>query len=224
MGKTKKLSERAHGIIQGLLPPSSSGSQDKKLQIVEATIRILAVDGIEKVTFESVGLLIGTTKANIRYHFKNKDDLILMAVRMMVLTAQHVTKDFIEKATSDAERLRAVIEGAFQHLREHPDHIRVFMMYFYYASFQSDYRRLFIASRSTGKERLAQILADLPTEKNSCKDRNLVVVADEIQNIITGQLFGVVLLDHSWIDSLARTKKIVSALLASEGVKWSDRS
>lgn len=220
MGKAKEKTERAQRIFQSLLSPTPISSNEKKRKIVEATIHILASEGVEKVTFESVGLKLDTTKANIRYHFSSKEDLIFTAVKFMAMTAQQITKEKLDKATTSAQRVDAVVEGAFQHLRDHPDHLRVFMMYFYYSSFQYDYQQFYMSARSVGQERLSVILSDLPLKKNIQTEKNHLLLAEEIQNIITGQLLGVVLLNRPWAQSLSRTKKIISALLASEGIQW----
>lgn len=220
MGKAKIRQQRTQQILQSLLPPKPALGGDKKLRILEATISIMASEGIEKVTFESVGFKLGTTKANIRYHFKNKDDLIFMSIKLMVMTAQQITKELVETSITASERVDAIINGAYQHLKDYPDHVRVFMMYFYYSSFQAEYSQYFINNRLIGQDRLKLILADLPSKNKRSKDVNLNFVADEIQNLITGQIIGMVLLNRPWSVSLNRTKKMISAHLEIEGIQW----
>jgi AcrR family transcriptional regulator len=207
-------------IFELVLPRSKSKSDEKKRRILEAAIEILADQGIETITFEAVGDKLKTTKANIRYHFQSKDDLIFMAIKFMAFTAQHITAHLVEEAQTAQEKLNAVILGAYRHLKSNPTHVRAFMMYFYYASLFSNYSEFFTQSRLTGQLRLIQILQDLPRKKGPCSAKVLGALSEQIQNLITGQILGVVLLDGSFTISSLQTQNMIRAILLSEGIDW----
>ncbi len=209
-------------IINQLLYPNGFKADDKKLKIIEATIEILASDGVECVTFESLGTKLGTTKANIRYHFNSKDDLIFMAVKFMVLTAQEVTKSLVQQSNTPEMKIQAIVVGAYQHIKNYPTHVRVILMYFYYASIYEKYREFFIESRIAGQERLRFLLSELPKRKgHRANTLELDRLAMEIQNVITGQMQGLVLMRLPWATSLQQTLKIIKALMDQSGVVWS---
>ncbi|MBK7961926.1 MAG: TetR/AcrR family transcriptional regulator [Bdellovibrionales bacterium] len=215
-----KSDANSDDLFQLVLPPSGTKSDAKKRLILEATIEILANQGIEEITFESLGDKLQTTKANIRYHFHDKDELIFLAVKFMAFTAQSVTATMVKNAQKPQDKLNGVILGAYRHLKTNPSHVRAFMMYFYYASIFSNYRELFTQSRMIGQLRLSKILHDLPRRDGQASVKSLMLLADQIQNLITGQIFGVVLLGGSFSTSTAQTQNMVKALLAGEGIKW----
>ncbi len=80
-----------------------------RLLIVQTAIKCIADDGLESITFDLIGDKLGLGKANIRYHFKTKEQLFFAAIKLVVMTAQEITLGMMKKADSPHEQLRAVI-------------------------------------------------------------------------------------------------------------------
>jgi AcrR family transcriptional regulator len=193
----------------------------KKRKIIEAALSIISTHGIESLTFESVGERLDTTKANIRYHFQSKDDLIFLVTKVVVINAQLITAQLVEKAATPELKLRAIIGGAYQWCRQYPEQISCWAMYFYYSTLFTPYMKFFTEVRATGTSRMEMILRALP-QKNASRDISHLQIADTIQNVITGQIIGTVHEAKGLAKNEAQTYHIVELLLLSAGIQWHD--
>jgi AcrR family transcriptional regulator len=152
--------------------------EKKKLQIIQAVIDILSNEGITYLTFDAVGKRIKTGKATVRYHFKTLEDLIEGAAKLIAFSAQSLTAVKIErvKSPTKARLVDAVIDAAFEWLRENPKHASVWCLFCYYSTFYPRFSALHASIRGKGQERLEKILG---TGSET---------ASQIQSLITGTL------------------------------------
>ncbi|WP_165309970.1 TetR/AcrR family transcriptional regulator [Vibrio ziniensis] len=76
--------------------PREEASNNRKDELIEATLRLIATDGIKAATVRSISEQAKVTQGLIRYHFKSKDDLIIAAYE------KHMT-NLIDLAAQAAE-------------------------------------------------------------------------------------------------------------------------
>lgn len=214
--------ERPEAIWKGVLSRSTATADEKKLKIIEATILLMAREGINAVTFEAVGHRLKTTKANIKYHFQDKDQLIFTAIRMIVLNAQAITGRQVEAVNSPEEKLTAVIDGAYQWFEHFPEHVGVWFLFVYYAYVHEDYAKFYLETRLIGQQRMQLLLRALPhTDEQGLEYLEL---AESIQNILYGFIYGLIGKPKNIRISRRAASDTIAALLKSKGLKWSRKS
>jgi AcrR family transcriptional regulator len=193
---------------------------EKKRQIIEATIHLVAKNGIGFITFDHLGQELGTTKANIKYHFADKDELIFTATRLVVINAQMITAQLVEKALEPEDKLMAMIDGAYTWFQNYPEHVIVWLLFMYYAQIHPPYSKFYTETRSVGQGRMQLLLRALPHTK--AKNLNYLQLAELLQNFMYGQFLG--LLGQSEKE-LRRSKRdtiqAIGLLLKARGIDWS---
>ncbi len=150
----------------------------KKIQILEAAIEVIAKEGIEGTTFESIGQKIGLHKAHVAYHFKDKNQIIQTVIRYITSKAQATTIEHILRARTPEARIFAILEGAFAWAESHPTHVASMTLFYHYCTYNRKYAQLNSQIREDGATRIVGLLG-----KTSQKN---LKVAKAIQAIITG--------------------------------------
>lgn len=214
--------ERPETIWKGVLSQSTASADEKKLKIIEATIQIMATQGIAAVTFESVGDRLKTTKANIKYHFKDKDQLIFTAIRMVVINAQTITGRNVEAVDTPEEKLTAVIDSAYQWYEHFRDHGTVWLLFMYYSHIHEAYTKFLVDTRTVGQQRMQLLLRALPQVES--REVDYLELAEGIQNIIYGYMFGLIGKPKGLKANKRAASETIAALLNSKGIKWSRKS
>ncbi len=209
-------SERAQ-IWQKITSEGLPTSPDKKQKIIEATIHLMASQGIEAVTFEAIGQALKTTKANIRYHFNDKDELIFLVGRLVVSNAQGMTASLVSQATSPEAKLLAVIDGAYAWYEAYPAHFKVWLLFIYYVHFRNDYREFYENARDAGQDRLQLLLRALSHER--MKPADYEKLAEAIQNILYGQIISMGGRTSDLRKNKATAVEIIGVLLESKGFR-----
>jgi AcrR family transcriptional regulator len=157
----------------------------RRVAIIEAALDCIAAQGIESLSFESLGQRLGMQRAHVAYYFPERDDIIEAAIKFVVSTAQTFTIEAIKEATNDRGRLQAYVSGAFDWLETFPKHGPTILLFYYYTCFNRKYRRMHDEVREMGAERLIGILKPIvPVAKHTA----LRPLAIRIQNLITGNL------------------------------------
>lgn len=171
------------GMILDLFGYRPGRGEQKKIQILEAVIEILAQEGIQELTFESVGKKVRLGKANVRYHFKTVHEMVEGAFKFITFVAQKLTLEKMERAGTPRAKIEAVVGGAFEWYRNFPMHIPVWGLFCYYSAIDSKLSRLHSVIRAEGRNRLAGILKEADYSDREAND-----LASEIQSLITGTL------------------------------------
>jgi len=190
-----------------------------RLKIVEAAISCMANEGLEDITFDLLGEKVGIGKANVRYHFANKKDVFLAAIKLIVMTAQDITIALVKKASTPHAQIGAVIDGAFAWLQAFPAHGKVWLLFMHLATRNSEYLKLHHEARHAGASRLAALLRNLNPELS---EKAALGLGRDIQKIITSEILELItcrfpekLGDHHRLAS-ERSK----ALLKANGILW----
>lgn len=105
-----------------------------KFRIIQVAVEQIASFGVENITFESVGKPLGMERAQIRYHFHEKEELVDRAIEFVIATGQRFVILRLEKARGWRAQLLAVFEAFFDWVEELPSHGAVLLYLFYSAS------------------------------------------------------------------------------------------
>ncbi len=201
-----------------VLSQGTAVTDKKKHQIIESTIRLIARHGIAAVTFEQVGQSLGTTKANIKYHFKDKDQLIFTATRLVVMNAQAMTARLVEKAQTPDEKLLAIVDGAYDWYQKYPEHFSVWVLFLYYTQMHEPYAQFFIQTRAVGSNRMQFLLRTLNHQTK--KELQYLELAERIQNILYGQIMGLIGKSKEVKKNRKQSVELIQLLLKEEGIQW----
>lgn len=158
----------------------------KKLEIVKAAIECLAVEGPENMTYEAIAKRLNTRRAHIAYHFSDKSDIYLTAVKYILATAQQMTIDSITKAESGKEMLENYIDSYFVWADQNPQQLTVMLLFYYLCSLKEEYRELNAQIRKAGHERLVYILTTRLDKRLSPTIAS--TIAYDIQSLISGSM------------------------------------
>src|SRR6266487_6386231 len=92
--------------------PAGERSQ-KQEEVLRIAYRLMATKGMHRMTLQDVADAAGMSKANVVYHYKTKEDLVLRAMQWVL---ERVTARIVE-ATASADgrdaRIRAMIDAIF---------------------------------------------------------------------------------------------------------------
>lgn len=94
--------------------PNPSRSEQKQItrrKLLDATIDIIASEGLSGVTMAKVAERTGLSRGICNFHFDTKDQLMLEAFRMLYQEHEQAWRETISNSTeSPAERLKTLIE------------------------------------------------------------------------------------------------------------------
>jgi AcrR family transcriptional regulator len=95
-------------------PPRPTGQQSaKQEELLRVAYRLMATKGMHRMTLQDVADAAGMSKANVVYHYKTKEDLVLTAMQWVL---ERVAARVVE-ATASAEgrdaKIRAMIDAIF---------------------------------------------------------------------------------------------------------------
>jgi TetR/AcrR family fatty acid metabolism transcriptional regulator len=92
-------------------PPEAPST--KQEEVLRVAYRLMATKGMHRMTLQDVADAAGMSKANVVYHYKTKEDLVLTAMQWVL---ERVAARVVE-ATSSAigrdEKIRAMIDAIF---------------------------------------------------------------------------------------------------------------
>jgi TetR/AcrR family transcriptional regulator, transcriptional repressor of bet genes len=213
---------RQHGFhanrarVDELLVTAARGApsrQDiKRAQILEAVIQILAKKGVDELTLESVGKAVGLSRSHVVYYFKSRDELIEAAVRFSTVSAKSIIQAHIGFETDWHRALEKYVEGNFVWIGTRKEHVTVYTLLYYLASFQPAYRKLHTEIRKVGYDFIYSILESSKT----IPQKRLKALTINIQGVITGNLIDCTTQTTSKIafnQRLAQTLSAIEALL-----------
>lgn len=95
-------------------------SSDRKAEIVEATLVLVAELGPERVTTQAVATRVGITQPGVFRHFATKQDLWLAVAAWVVEEARHRWEDACQGQKSPLAGLRAVMMAHMEFIQSTP--------------------------------------------------------------------------------------------------------
>lgn len=161
----------------------------KKMEIILAAIECIATIGFEKTTYEAIAKKIGTRRAHVAYHFKDKADIFESCIKYIMASYQQTSIQHIEAAKDGLEMLVNYAEAPFLWAEENPQQLSVMLLFYYLCTVDDKYRELHNQIRSGGAERIQYILTNKLSKKVPPKEAS--TMAKAIQNLVSGTILDV---------------------------------
>jgi AcrR family transcriptional regulator len=107
---------------------NSSGTDERRQQILEAAVRALAAEGFEKITTRRIAREAGVNVATLHYHFGTKEALLAAAVRHSLGRAEAMLRPVMNEAPDAATALAAGLDTLWNFVRERRGVLRYDLM------------------------------------------------------------------------------------------------
>jgi len=117
--------------------------EERRRQLIDATIRTIALKGISGTTTTDVTRAAGLSAGIVSLHFGGKDGLLTETLRFLAEELREVWVESYENSVlSPTEKLRALVDGMFDPRVCTPDKVATWFAYFGEAKYRSVYREL----------------------------------------------------------------------------------
>ncbi len=161
----------------------------KKMEIILAAIECIATIGFEKTTYEAIAQKIGTRRAHVAYHFKDKSDIFESCIRFIMANYQQASIKAIEEAKDGLEMLVNYAQTPFTWAEENPQQVSVMLLFYYLCTVDEKYKELHATIRKGGVERIQYILTNKLSKK--IDPLKAAPMAKSIQNLVSGSIMDV---------------------------------
>jgi AcrR family transcriptional regulator len=164
----------------------------KKLEIIQAAIDCLAELGLENTNYEAIAQRLQTRRAHIAYHFGEKNQIFLAAVKYILGTYQQTLVDALThvKDQNDAQALlRAYINAAFDWAEQEPKQLQCMLLLYYMCTLHPEFLDLHHQVRLGGTERLSYLISK---SNPGIKPSEAARKAKTLQNLLSGTLLDTV--------------------------------
>ncbi len=166
------------------VPLALSRGDLRKKAIVEATVSILANQGVQNLTFEAIGKSCRIGKSHVAYHFPSLEELLTTCVSYVYSVGQKIVSDFIVEEKQSAKLLQAYIKGTFHWVEIHPEHASIAALLLYLATWDKQYRDIHSEIKSVGRDRIVALLH----ESTGKTLKSHLALADTIQSLLMGKI------------------------------------
>jgi TetR/AcrR family transcriptional regulator, fatty acid metabolism regulator protein len=92
-------------------PPEAPST--KQEEVLRVAYRLMATKGMHRMTLQDVADAAGMSKANVVYHYKTKEDLVLTAMQWVLERVAARVVDATSSAVGRDEKIRAMIDAIF---------------------------------------------------------------------------------------------------------------
>lgn len=175
---------------QNFLEQKPSKGELKKLEIIQAAIECISTIGFEKTTYQAIAEKIGTRRAHIAYHFKDKSDIFKASIQYINTNYQLVLSEQLDSAEPGIDTIEKYAASPFVWAERYPNELSVMLLFYYLCAIDTEYRRLNDELRKRGVERILLVLTQ------EChfdlKPADLELKAKQIQNLISGSIMDAV--------------------------------
>lgn len=93
----------------------------RQMEIVSASIEIIAQQGYEKLTTKNIATRLGVTDASLYRHFNSKHDLIKMILSYFEHVSYTVIQDIRDNSSSPCDRIRRFVHDRYRMFEDQPD-------------------------------------------------------------------------------------------------------
>jgi TetR/AcrR family transcriptional regulator, fatty acid metabolism regulator protein len=95
-------------------PPLALGEQSaKQEELLRLAYRLMATKGMHRMTLQDVADAAGMSKANVVYHYKTKEDLVLKAMQWVLERVAARVVEATASANGRNAKIRAMIDAIF---------------------------------------------------------------------------------------------------------------
>ena len=93
-------------------------TKDKKQQIIDAAIKVISNQGIEKTSVREIASAAGLTTGAIYYHYKNKEELFQDVVNESIHFSHKITQKYTNKAIPQEDLLNIIVSEVSKRLEK----------------------------------------------------------------------------------------------------------
>ena len=157
---------------------------ETRVNILDASLKIIMKDGIQKLSLAEVSRVSRYSKARIVYHYEEMEMIVLELFQYTAQLAQDTTKLEVQNANSPLEKLIGIFTAAQKWMRFHPEFGRFFCVMYSYAPTSPRVLKLHRQILEVGLQRIQGLLGELEIRSDSKE-----IVATQIHNLMIGTAF-----------------------------------
>jgi AcrR family transcriptional regulator len=94
-------------------PLPVGGQSSRQDELLRTAYRLMAIKGMHRMTLQDVADSAGMSKANVVYHYKTKEDLVLKTMQWVLERVAARVVEATESATGRDAKIRAMIDAIF---------------------------------------------------------------------------------------------------------------
>jgi AcrR family transcriptional regulator len=106
---------------EGFAMTKSSTATDRRADILAATIRVLARDGLAATTTRKIATEAGVNQATLRYYFGSKDDLLFAVLQAMMQNTGEIVQKAVQPGEQPAALIRQSLTAFWSHVESSPE-------------------------------------------------------------------------------------------------------
>lgn len=158
-----------------------------RCKLLDATIDIIASEGVEGVTFAKVSGKAGLSRGLCSYHFENKEQLMLEALRTLYAQYERAWRSALTKSDDAPERrLLSVIEVLLSPPIADPKALAVLVAYYGVAPHRDIYLELFTESDLAYEESIEKVMREMADDQEVIHGMSLRAIAVMLTSMIDG--------------------------------------
>lgn len=141
-----------------LFPRKASKGDLRKAAIIEEAIRVIGTQGIEGLSFDSIGRSLKIRRSHVAYYFKSKWEIVEAAMKFGIATGQMIVTRYLRAVDNPVDQLHSYIRGTFFWVKKYPNQISVFLLMYHLASYDKRWKQLNSEFKNAGMGRVREII------------------------------------------------------------------
>ena len=174
-------------LVDELIPRRIGKGEQRKIDIAEAAIHLIATKGVEGTTFELIAKRCGISRPLVVHYFPERLELFEFAVKIIRMQFQELAVQAISRGRDAPGKLEAYVDSTFDWIERFPDHVRVWSVFFHYCAVHKKFRLINTELATIGHERIMALL-EAGNKEKCFAAKGLPATAKAIQSVITGAL------------------------------------
>lgn len=171
-------------VWEALFAASPSRAQQTQIKIIQATIHLIARDGIQSITFEQVATAAKVSRPLVLRYFGTYEELVYQVARYIRAHFQQFVLGKMTDRRSVIVQITAYVDATFDWIDELPEHAAVWLLFYYECVRNRRFRKLNSELVEMGHARI-QALLTLGGESRELKPGG---DAKALQIFLTGAL------------------------------------
>lgn len=196
----------------GIIRKSRKTAEERRQEVIEAAIKAIGQKGLTNTTLADIAKLAGIGYGNLSFRFRNKDLLLMAALRSVVDEYVHAIESAAATPGGAFDRLDRVIMTAFSRQLTTKNKLAVWAAFWAEAHTRAGYLKLFSAFREKETERAIGLCRGIIEERDlTGKDAKVIGIGLNalIEGLWSGMAHGGSLDREEGLDI---TKKFVSMI------------
>jgi phenylpropionate dioxygenase-like ring-hydroxylating dioxygenase large terminal subunit/AcrR family transcriptional regulator len=144
--------------------PEAEGRQDRRQQLIDATMEAIRQFGLSRVTVAKVAGLAGLSPGIVSFYFQGKEQLLLETLRSIAGEYEAALRGALDKARGAEESLLAIVDVNLDEHILNPRTASVWYGFWGESQARADYLRIFGARDAAMQERISTLFEELGTQ------------------------------------------------------------